>query len=114
MVLGRAELGRPWGSSVVFFPAQCLLDFILFINICTASDVSEAVLNHARFRPWGVARIKTISCSVAETLIAEGSRQLQVVAVVVVAVWVSAKVLCTALRVRLSMPIDCSFLPYLQ
>ena len=97
---GRDKLGRPWGSVVVLFCYNaCLISFSYFALHCTASDVSEAVLNHARFRPWGGARIEIISCRVAETQVTVGIRQLrvrlstrQVSAGAVVAVWVSNQV----------------------
>ena len=41
---------------------------------CIISDVSEAVQNRVRFRPWGGAHCETISRSVAETWIIVGSR----------------------------------------
>ena len=67
VIWGRAKLGRPWGS---FF--LTLLVFY-FGYTCTTSDVSEAVQNRVRFRPWGGAHSETISRSVAETRIDRGS-----------------------------------------
>ena len=90
---------------------------VVFASHCTASDVSEAVLNHARFRPCGGARIETFSCSVAETQMIASIRELQVMsstrqlwAVVVAAVWVSSQVhahLCLCVSPCLSIALLC-------
>ena len=59
---GREKLGRPWGSFVVLFCYNaCLISFSYCALHCTASNVSEFVLNHARFRPWGGARVEVVS-----------------------------------------------------